>query len=167
MQIDLTGGVSGANEEDKTKFWSFAEPIGKLDKPVIAAIDGDAIGQGLALPLTCDIRISTDTSHFGLPHIKKGGTLWDGGTQRLSRLVGRDKALEMILTGEIIDAQEAHRIGLINKVVRTKEVMEMLMNMAREIASKGPIALRYTKEAIYKGMDLTLEQGLRLEADLY
>jgi enoyl-CoA hydratase/carnithine racemase len=81
--------------------------------------------------------------------------------------VGRGKALEMILTGEVIDAQEALRIGLVNKVVPNKDLMEVTMKMAQDMASKGPIALRYTKEAIYKGMDMTLEQGLRLEADLY
>jgi enoyl-CoA hydratase len=85
----------------------------------------------------------------------------------LSRLVGRGKALEMILTGEMIDAQEAYRIGLVNKVVSSRKLMSEAMDLAQEIASKGPIALRYVKEAIHKGMDMTLEQGLRLEADLY
>jgi enoyl-CoA hydratase/carnithine racemase len=91
----------------------------------------------------------------------------DGGTQRLARLVGRGKTLEMILTGEVIDAQEALRIGLVHRVVPKKDLTEVAMKMAQEMASKGPIALRYTKEAVYKGMDMTLEQGLRLEADLY
>jgi enoyl-CoA hydratase/carnithine racemase len=82
-------------------------------------------------------------------------------------LVGKGKALEMILTGEVIDAQEALRIGLVNKVVSKKELMDVAVKVAQEMASKGPIALRYIKEAIYKGMDMSLEQGLRLEADLY
>ena len=85
----------------------------------------------------------------------------------MARLVGKNKALEMILTGETIDAKEALRIGLVNKVVPKEEVMKVVMKMAKEMASKGPIALRYVKEAIYKGIDMTLEQGLRLEADLY
>jgi enoyl-CoA hydratase/carnithine racemase len=134
---------------------------------VIAAINGDATGQGLELALACDIRVATEASHFGLPHIKKGLIPWDGGTQRLSRLVGSGKTLEMILTGEMIDAQEALRIGLVNKVVPREELMKAVTGLAQEMASKGPIALRYAKEAIHKGMDLTLEQGLRLEADLY
>lgn len=146
---------------------SLAEPIWKLDQPVIAVINGDGIGQGLELALACDIRVVTETSHFGLPHIETGFIPWDGGTQRLSRLVGRGKALEMILTGEMIDAQEALRIGLVNRVVPVGELMEVAMKMAHEIASKGPIALRYAKEVVYKGMEMTLEQGLRLEADLY
>jgi enoyl-CoA hydratase len=150
-----------------TESQSLAEPIAKLDKPVIAAIKGKAIGQGLELALACDIRIASETSRFGLPQIKAGHIPWDGGTQRLSRLVGKSKALEMILTGEVIDAQEALRIGLVNKVVPKEDLMEVTMKMAQEMASKGPIALRYAKEAIYKGIDMTLEQGLRLEADLY
>ena len=146
---------------------SFAEPIAKLDRPVIAAISGDAIGQGLELALACDIRIASETSRFGLPQIKSGLIPWDGGTQRLSRLVGKGKALEMILTGDLVDAQKALRIRLVHRVVPKKDLMEVTMKMAQEMASKGPIALRYTKEAIYKGMDMTLEQGLHLEADLY
>ena len=166
-ETDLIGIVSGINEEQNTKFLSLAEPIAKLDRPVIAAINGDALGQGLELMLACDIRIAVETSRFGLPHIKAGLIPWDGGTQRLTRLVGRGKALEMILTGEMIDAKEAYRIGLVNKVVSSGELMTVAMDMAKEMASKGPIALRYAKEAIHKGMDLTLEQGLHLEADLY
>lgn len=146
---------------------SLSEPIARLDLPVIASINGDALGQGLELALACDIRISTEASHFGFPHIQKGFIPWDGGTQRLSRLVGRGKALEMILTGEKIDAQEAYRIGLVNKVVPQGDLTAVVMKMAREMASKAPFALKYAKETIYKGMDLTLEQGLHLESDLY
>ena len=164
--IDLIGGISRTNEEVQ-QFFSFAEPITILYRPVIAVIYGEAIGKGLELALACDIRIASETSHFGLPHIKTGLIPWDGGTQRLARLVGRGKALEMILTGEAIDAQEAFRIGLVNRVVPTGELMEVAMKMAQEMAPKGPISLRYAKESIYKGMDMTLEQGLRLEADLY
>ena len=164
---DLFEGLLKGNGREEAIFWSLAEPIAKLDKPVIAAINGDATGQGLELVLACDVRIATETSHFGLPHIKAGLIPWDGGTQRSSRLVGRGRALEMILTGEMIDAKEALQIGLISRVVSEKELMKVTMEMGKEMASKGPIALRYTKEAIYKGMDMTLEQGLRLEADLY
>jgi len=167
MEMNLIGEISEANEENRTRFCSIAEPIAKLDKPVIAAMNGDAIGQGLELALACDIRIASETSRFGLPQIKSGLIPWDGGTQRLLRLVGKSKALEMILTGQVIDAQEAYRIGLVNKIVPSDKLMKETMDVAKEMASKGPIALRYAKEAIYKGMDMTLEQGLRLEADLY
>jgi enoyl-CoA hydratase len=163
----LNRTVSGTGEEEEMKFFSIAEPIARMDRPVIAAINGDAIGQGLEVILACDIRIAVETSRFGMPQIKGDLIPWDGGTQRLTRLVGRGKALEMIFTGETIDAKEAYRVGLVNKVVPPQELMSTVMRMAQEMASKGSIALRYTKEAVYQGMDLTLEQGLRLEADLY
>lgn len=154
-------------EEPETGTWSLTEPIAKLDLPVIAAINGDAAGQGLELALACDIRIASETSRFALTHIKSGLIPGDGGTQRLSRLIGKGKAIEMILTGEMIDTQEALRIGLVNKVVPKEKLEETALQMAREMASKGPLAMKYAKEAINKGIDMTLEQGLRLEADLY
>jgi enoyl-CoA hydratase len=150
-----------------TKPLSVAGPIADLDRPVITGIEGDAIGLGLELALACDIRIAANTAQFGFPHIKEGLIPWDGGTQRLARVVGKAKAMEMILTGELMDADEARRIGLVSKVVPHDAVITTAMDMAREMASKGPVALRYAKEAIKKGMDVTLEQGLRLEADLY
>ena len=167
IETGLNGETPREDEEPQTRFCSLVDPIARLDRPVIAAISGDAIGQGLELALACDIRIASETARFGLPQIKSGLIPWDGGTQRLSRLIGKGKALEMILTGEVIKAQEALRIGLVNKVVSKKELMDVAVKVAQEMASKGPIALRYIKEAIYKGMDMTLEQGLRLEADLY
>ena len=121
----------------------------------------------MELALACDIRIASETSLFGLPQIKSGLIPWDGGTQRLSRLVGKGKALEMMLTGEVLEAREALRIGLVNRIFSPDKLMTAAMEMAKEMASKGPISLRYIKEATYKGMDMTLEQGLHLEADLY
>ena len=153
--------------ESGTEFWPLADLIGKLDRPVIVAINGNAVGQSLGLALACDMRIASESSHFGLPYINAGMIPWDGGTQRLARLVGKAKAMEMVLTGEIIDSHEAYRIGLVNRIVPSDQLSEVVLGMAHEMASKGPIALRYAKEAIQKGMDLTLEQGLRLEADLY
>lgn len=163
----LAEGVFKVSEEGRIRFWSLAEPIAKLNPPIIVGINGDAIGQGLELALACDLRIATETSHFGLPQIGRGFIPWDGGTQRLSRIVGKGKAMEMILSGETIDAHEAYRVGLVNRVIPPAELMAAVLKMAQEMAAKGPIALRYAKEALYKGMDLTLEQGLRLEADLY
>jgi enoyl-CoA hydratase/carnithine racemase len=163
----LNKTASEAGEEGEMKFFPIAEPIAKIDQPVIAAIQSDALGPGLEMVLACDLRIAAETARFGLPQIKAGLIPGNGGTQRLARLAGRGKALEMILTGETIDAREAYRVGLVNKVAPLQELMSTVMGMAREMASKGSIALRYTKEAVYQGMDLTLEQGLRLEADLY
>jgi len=163
----LISGIVQARKDGEIKLSSPAESIANLNQPVIAAINGDAVGSGLEFALACDIRVAADTAHFGFPHIKEGLIPWDGGTQRLSRVVGQAKAMEIILTGELIDAEEAYRMGLVNNVVPHDAVMATAMNMAREMASKGPIALRYAKEAIRNGMDLTLDQGLRLEADLY
>lgn len=143
------------------------ESVAALDQPVIAAIKGDAVGIGLELALACDIRIAATVSHFGMPHVKKGLLPWCGGSQRLPRVAGHGKALEMILTGESIDAQTAREIELVCKVVPQTEVMAETMNMAQTLATKGPLAMGYIKEAVNKGMDLSLDQGLRLEADLY
>jgi len=141
--------------------------IASLDRAVIAAINGDAWGEGLELALSCDIRIAAEGTGFCLAHTSYGLIPSGGGTQRLPRLVGRGKALEMILTAQPIDAAEAYRIGLVNKVVALGALAQEVQEMARKLISKGPIALRYCKEAVNKGLDLTLEQGLRLEADLY
>ena len=146
---------------------SIASIVGGFENITIASVSGESFGLGLEMALTCDLRLCAETACFSMDHIAYGIMPSNGGTQRLSRVIGQAKAMEMILTGELIDAQEAYRIGLVTKVVSPKELMPATMEMAREMASKGPIALRYAKEAVYKGMDLTLEQGLRLEADLY
>lgn len=146
---------------------TLADAIAGITKPVIAAINGDALGRGLELALACDIRIAATTVHFGLPQITKGYIPSDGGTQRLPRLIGRGKALELILSGDIIDAEEALNIGLIHKILPETNLLPEVEKIAAKMAEKGPFALKYAKEAVLKGMDLTLEQGLRLEADLY
>ncbi len=144
-----------------------AEAIASIDKPVIGVINGDALGEGLEIALACDIRLAADTARFGMPQITQGRLPMDGGTQRLSRIVGKGKALEMTLLGESIDAVTALDIGLVNKVVSRDMLQVEADRLAVTIAGKAPIALRYVKEAVNKGLDLTLEQGLRLEADLY
>ncbi len=164
---DMEEYRSSQDREDRMKRLSTGPIFDAIDRPIIAAINGDALGQGLELALSCDLRICAETAHFAMPQVTLGEIPWDGGTQRLSRLVGKSKSLEMILTGEMIDAQEAYRIGLVNKVVSSIELIAESMSMAQEMSTKAPIALRYAKEAICHGMNLTLEQGLRLEADLY
>lgn len=154
-------------ETVQAKLCSVAAAVAKLDCPVIAAINGDAMGQGLELALACDLRIVAVTARLGLPQIVSGLIPWDGGTQRLPRLVGRARAMEMILLGEPISAEEAYRVGLVNKVVALKELSPLVVDMAQGIASRAPVAVKYAKEAVEKGLALTLEQGLRLEADLY
>lgn len=137
-----------------------------LGKPVIAAINGDAIDQGLELALACDIRLASNGSRFGMTQVRSGLMPWDGGTQRLPRLVGRGAALEMILTSRLVEADEAADMGLVNMLIEPDDLMVSATKMARTIAAHGPIAAGYLKEAVLKGVDMTLEQGLRLEADL-
>jgi enoyl-CoA hydratase len=146
---------------------SIARPVAELACPTIAAINGDAIGQGLELALACDIRIATNGASFCIPHIMSGLIPWDGATQRLLRTIGFTKTMEMVLTGEMITALEALRIGLVSKVVSDSELIPAAEEIAKAMAQQSPLAMRFAKEAVAKGMDLTLEQGLRLEADLY
>ncbi|MBI4202220.1 MAG: enoyl-CoA hydratase/isomerase family protein [Chloroflexi bacterium] len=143
-----------------------AAAIAAIQKPVVAAINGDAIGQGLELALAADIRIAVTTARFAMPHVHHGLLPWDGGTQRLSRTVGRAHALELLLTGEHIDAATALRMGIVHQVAPPEELDRAVQSVTERIVAGAPIALRYAKETVYKGMDLTLDQGLHLEADL-
>ncbi len=138
-----------------------------IEKPVIAAINGDALGLGLEIALACDIRIASDQTCFGFPQVASGLIPTGGGTQMLPRLIGKGKALELILTSDVINAEEALEIGLVSKIVPPSELAIEVDKIARTMAEKAPIALRFIKEAVNKGLDLTLEQGLRLEGDLY
>lgn len=171
---DAPGGdaePAGASRSGADADWvespSFAESIARIDRPTIACITHDAIGAGLELAMACDIRIASEGSRFGLPQIKEGCMPRDGGTQRLARIVGPGKALEMILTGELIDAEDALRCGLVNRLCPKSQAMKTALAIAEELASKAPVAVRYIREAIYKGMDLTIDQGLGMEEDLY
>jgi enoyl-CoA hydratase len=145
----------------------YSPALASIDKPVIAAINGDALGAGLELALCCDIRLASDKAKFGFPQVAKGLIPSGGGTQRLPRIIGRGKALELILSAETITAEEAFSIGLVSRVVKGADLAAETEALAKTIAAKAPIALRFIKEAVNKGLDLTLEQGLRLEADLY
>lgn len=158
---------SGSKMENGEWGKEAAEAIASLDRIVIAAIDGDAFGEGLELALACDIRIASERARFCLPHVAEGRIPSSGGTQRLPRIIGRGKALEMVLTSQIIDSREAFDIGLVAKVVPHDQLLKEAKQLAKKLSAQGPIALRYAKEAINSGMDLTLPQGLRLEADLY
>ena len=158
--------ISG-NSDELLNRYSPAEAVAAIDHPTIAAINGEAIGEGLEVALACDMRIAADDARFGLPQVSSGTLPMDGGTQRLSRIAGKGKALEMVLTGAIIDAREAFEIGLVNKTVGREVLPAEVETLAQTLAAKAPLAMRYAKEAVHKGLDLTLEQGLRLEADLY
>jgi enoyl-CoA hydratase/carnithine racemase len=169
--VTLTGAGSafctGTEDPGETGGCHPAAAIGGIDRPVVAVINGDALGQGLEMALSCDIRIAAAGARLGLPQVSAGRMPADGGTQRLPRIVGRGKALELLLTGDIITAGEAQEIGLVSRVVPPVDLAKEASDLAATIAAKGPIALRYLKEAVLKGLDMTLEQGLRLEADLY
>ena len=158
---------SGSELESAEPQYRPASAVASVDYPVIAALNGDALGEGLELALSCDIRLSSAQAYLGLAQVAQGLIPMDGGTQRLSRIVGRGKALELLLTAETIIADEALEIGLVSKVVPPEKLAGEADELAKNIAAKGPVALRYIKEAVNKGLDMTLEQGLRLEADLY
>ena len=138
----------------------------RCGQPIIAAITGFALGGGLELALACDIRIAGEDSQLGLTEVNLAIIPGGGGTQRLPRLVGRGKALEMILTGARVDAREALRIGLVERVVPTAEVHTSAQALAKMLAERAPVAMRYAKEAVVKGLGMSLEDGLRLENDL-
>jgi enoyl-CoA hydratase len=144
----------------------FRQAMDRCSQPIIAAVNGFALGGGLELALACDIRIAALGATLGLTEINLAIIPGGGGTQRLPRLVGRGKALEMILTGARIPADEALRIGLVERVVPTGEALKAAIELARAIAAKAPVALRYAKEAVVKGLELPLTDGLRLEGDL-
>jgi enoyl-CoA hydratase len=139
----------------------------RLGKPSLAAINGYALGGGLELALACTLRIAADTARMGLPETTLGILPGYGGTQRLSRLVGPGRALEMILTGEMIEAREAHRIGLVNRIVPPAELAAAVDALARTLLARGPLALRLAMQAIQQGLDMTLAEGQRLEAALF
>jgi enoyl-CoA hydratase len=136
-----------------------------MPKPVIALVNGFALGGGCELALACHIRIASDNAKLGLPETKLGTAPGYGGTQRLPRLIGQGRALELILTGEMIDAAEAHRIGLVNKVVPAAELRSAGEAMMKQILERGPIAVALAIEAVSRGLDVPLSEGLAMEAN--
>ncbi len=141
--------------------------IDVFPKPVIAMINGYCLGGGCELALACDLRIASEAASFGQPEINLGIIPGGGGTQRLTRLIGEGKAMEMILTGEIIDAQTAFNLGLVNHVVPADQLAAKTMEIANRIAEKSPIALRLAKEAVKVASRSNLDEGLRREVDLF
>jgi enoyl-CoA hydratase len=139
----------------------------RMPKPVIAAVNGFALGGGLELALACHIRIASSRAKFGLPEVKLGIIPGYGGTIRLARLVGRGRALELILTGDMIDAAEAHRIGLVNRVEEPAAVFVAAQAMARTMIVNGPVALALALESVDRGMSTTLDDAQMLESSLF
>jgi enoyl-CoA hydratase len=141
--------------------------IENLGKPVIACINGFALGGGCELALACTMRLASDNAKLGQPEVKLGIIPGYGGSQRLPRLVGKGLAMQMVLGGEMITAQEAHRIGLVNEVTTAAELIPRAEAIAAKIIANAPLAVQYAMEAINKGMEMTLAEGLFLEAALF
>jgi len=141
--------------------------IENLGKPVIAAVNGFALGGGCELAMACTLRVASQNAKFGQPEVNLGVIPGYGGTQRLLRLAGKGKGLELILTGDMIDAQEAYRIGLVNKVTSQEELIPQCEALAKKIMAKGPVAIRYALEAANRGIEMPIEEGLFLEATLF
>ena len=143
-----------------------APAIAGMNKITIALLHGYTVGTGLLMSLACDIRIAAEGARLGVSEVRLGFMAGSGGTQRLPRLVGIPKALEICLSGELYDAGECYRIGLVNQLVPYDQLIPAGEKMAASFLKGAPLALRYIKEAIYKGSEMTLEQGLRFESDL-
>jgi enoyl-CoA hydratase/carnithine racemase len=140
--------------------------LASLRKPVVCAINGDALSAGLALALACDIRVAAEDADLGLPETSLGLLPMAGATQRLARLVGRGKALEMLLTGGPVSAANALASGLVNGIAPRNRVLDDALAIAGRIAERGPLAVQYAKEAVSRGTEMPLEQALRFETDL-
>jgi enoyl-CoA hydratase len=158
-------GIENGGEWEQQFDWAAA--IGRIGKPVIAQIQGDAIAEGLELALACDLRVASDRANFAMPHIDEGRLPCHGGSQRLPRAVGRTRAFDLLFTGRMVGAREAERIGLITRRVPRAELARAVREVARELQRRAPIALRYAKEAVLRGSDMSLSQGIQLEEDLY
>ena len=144
----------------------FVSAIASLDKPVIGAINGLAYGGGNELAMQCDIIVASEQASFAQMEVKRGLIPGAGGTQRLPRLVGKNRAMEIILTGQPINAQEAYRIGLVNKVVPHDQLIPAAEEIAYLIIANAPLAVRFGKEAVKRGLEMTLDEGLIVEGDL-
>ncbi len=151
---------------ERRKSHEFYCKIENCEKPVIAAVSGVAVGGGCELALVCDLRIASESARFGLPEVKIGMIPAAGGTQRLPRLIGATRAKELLLLGEFIDAQEAYRIGLVNRVVPVEALMDEAKGLAGKLAEYPPLSVKYVKRAVNTGMQLDLTSALDLEAHI-
>jgi enoyl-CoA hydratase len=143
--------------------YDFYGKIENFEKPVIAAVSGVAVGGGSEIALACDLRIASETARFGVPEVKLGAIPSGGGTQRLPRIIGVTKAKELLFTGDFIDAQEAYRVGLVNKVVPVDKMMDEAKTLAQKIASNPPLSVKFGKRAVNAGMQMDLNSGLDYE----
>ncbi|MGB8886613.1 MAG: enoyl-CoA hydratase-related protein [Candidatus Korobacteraceae bacterium] len=159
---------TGVQAEESTRHaQAVTELIENLGKPVIAAVNGFALGGGCELAMACTIRIASENAKFGQPEVKLGIMPGAGGTQRLPRLIGKGRALQLILSGEIISAQEAYRIGLVNEVVPSANLISRSEAILNQINSNGPLGVKYSLDAVNKGLDGSVSEGLLIEASLF
>ena len=161
---ELTGLTPAAAQLHAAAGQRAFDTIERLGVPVIAAINGFALGGGCELAMACTLRLAADTARFGQPEVNLGLTPGFAGTQRLPRLVGRGRALELLLTGDMISAQRALEMGLVNRVVPAADLRTEAMALARQLASKAPLAVRYILEAVGGGADMSLADGQHLES---
>lgn len=147
----------------KTDQFSTWDQINKTRKPIIAAVSGFALGGGCELAMTCDMIVASETAQFGQPEIKIGVMPGAGGTQRLTKALGKAKAMEMVLTGKFISAEEAEKLGLVNRVVPVELYMTETLKLAKEIASMSPLAVQMAKESVKRSFEVPLEEGLHFE----
>jgi enoyl-CoA hydratase len=154
-------------EESSSYGQAVLDLVENLGKPVIAAVNGFALGGGCETAMACTIRVASENAKFGQPEVKLGLIPGGGGTQRLPRLVGKGRALQIILSGEVINAQEAYRIGLVNEVVPAADLMPRAEAILKQFFANAPLAVRFSLEAVNKGLETSQAQGLSLEASLF
>jgi enoyl-CoA hydratase/carnithine racemase len=164
---ELAQATSVDAEKSSRSGQAVLDLIENLGKPVIAAVNGFALGGGCETAMACTIRVAAEHAKFGQPEVKLGIPPGAGGTQRLPRLVGKGRALQIILSGEMISAQEAYRIGLVNEVVPAGELVARCEAILKEILANAPIAVRFALEAVNKGLETSLSAGLLLEASVF
>ncbi|MDG2521477.1 enoyl-CoA hydratase [Caulobacter segnis] len=165
--IKEMAGQSYADMFKADFFTAGANAIERFRKPIIAAVSGYALGGGCELAMMCDFIIAADSAKFGQPEINLGVAPGIGGTQRLTRLVGKSKAMDMILTGRMMDAEEAERAGLVSRVVPADSLIDEVMGVARKIAGQSPLAVMMNKELVEAALETTLTQGVKLERRLF
>jgi enoyl-CoA hydratase len=164
---ELSAQSPVAGQERSLRGQKVLDRIERLGKPVVAAVNGFALGGGCELALACHVRVASEGARLGTPEVKLGIMCGYGGTQRLPRLVGKGRALEMLLTGEMVDAQEALRIGLVNRVVAKEKLLDEAQSLVRKMLANGPVSLRFTLEAVNAGLEMPMGEAQAHEATLF
>jgi enoyl-CoA hydratase/carnithine racemase len=164
---EIANNTAVEAEEATRRGQALTDLIENLGKPVIAAVNGFALGGGCELAMACTIRLAAESAKFGQPEVKLGVIPGYGGTQRMPRLVGRGRALKLILSGDIIDAAEAYRIGLVDELVPAASLIERAETTLKKIIANAPLSVKYALEAVNKGLETSVAEGLLIEASLF